>query len=79
MRTATDDRHENRDALLALADKAAHRLEQRGEALAVSLVEERGESVECVCRERLELVGGHDVSSIRTRLERATRTLLTRR
>jgi len=46
--------------------EAAHRPEQSGEAFTVSLVEERGEFVECLCRERLELVGGHHVSSIRT-------------
>src|SRR5204863_7916524 len=57
---------DQRDVVPAVLMEAAHRLEQRGEAVAVSRVEERGKSVERVGRDCLEFVGVHDVSSIRT-------------
>ncbi len=41
--------------------EAPHRLQQRRESIAVPLVEQRGEFVECVCRELFEFVGLHVV------------------
>ena len=54
------------DVVEAVAVEPSHRLQEGGELVALPGIEQRGEAVERIGRELLEIVGIHVVSSVRT-------------